>query len=82
MILATTGADPPNPEGESMKLFYKLCPGKHWKEGVLLHLATAAPLPRMLKAHAALDHFPPDIIKKCKVTYFYNWMENYLKFNC
>ena len=71
MYLATTGADPPDPEGDPMKMFKMLCPGKHWSEGVLLHLAAASPPPRMLKAHVALDYFPPDITKKCKVIKFF-----------
>ena len=69
MYLATTGAPPPEADGDPMKMFHMLCPGKDWREGLLIQLSYAMPSPRMNKAHLPLSFFPKDITSKCKVFY-------------
>ncbi|KAB7503756.1 hypothetical protein Anas_06018 [Armadillidium nasatum] len=57
-----------NPEGELVKRFKKLCPGKDYNEGLQIHTAAALPDPRLLKGHM-LPFWPPNILDKAKVIY-------------
>lgn len=68
MFIATTNAPPPEPKGEAMQLFEKLCPGKHFLDGVLLNLIAFAPSPRLLKSHLPLPVLPPKVLEICKVS--------------
>ncbi|RXG52196.1 Cytosolic sulfotransferase 14, partial [Armadillidium vulgare] len=58
-----------NPEGDLVKRFKKLCPGKDYNEGLLIHTAAALPDPRLLKGHMPLPFWPPNILDKAKVIY-------------
>ncbi|KAB7503758.1 Sulfotransferase 1C1, partial [Armadillidium nasatum] len=58
-----------NPEGDLAKRFKKLCPGKDYNEGLLIHTAAALPDPRLLKGQMPLAFWPPNILDKAKVIY-------------
>ncbi|KAL7640195.1 UNVERIFIED_CONTAM: hypothetical protein RMT77_009609 [Armadillidium vulgare] len=58
-----------NPEGDLVKRFKKLCPGKDYNEGLLIHTAAALPDPRLLKGQMPLSFWPPNILDKAKVIY-------------
>ncbi|KAL7640192.1 UNVERIFIED_CONTAM: hypothetical protein RMT77_009606 [Armadillidium vulgare] len=58
-----------NPEGDLVKKFKKLCPGKDYNEGLHIHTAAALPDPRLLKGHLLLPFWPPNILDKAKVIY-------------
>ncbi|RXG52638.1 hypothetical protein Avbf_14828 [Armadillidium vulgare] len=57
------------PEGDLVKKFKKLCPGKDNNEGLHIHTAAALPDPRLLKGHLLLPFWPPNILDKAKVIY-------------
>ncbi|KAB7503755.1 Sulfotransferase 1C2 [Armadillidium nasatum] len=56
-----------NPEGDLVRRFKKLCPGKDYNEGLLIHTAAALPDPRLLKGHMPLPFWPPNILDKAKL---------------
>ncbi|RXG52195.1 Sulfotransferase 1C4, partial [Armadillidium vulgare] len=58
-----------NPEGDLVKRFKKLCPGKDYNKGLHIQTAAALPDPRLLKGHRPLSFWPPNILDKAKVIY-------------
>ncbi|KAB7498487.1 Sulfotransferase 1C4 [Armadillidium nasatum] len=55
-----------DPEGELVKRFKRLCPGRDYNEGLHIQLAEALPDPRLLKGHTPLSFWNPNVLEKAK----------------